>query len=273
MYYLLTESLKEQETQLVQIILDAVPAQNMYLLGSTLVQRRTETVFMPDAPSCRNVGHYYILVLVGEACNCGLLQDKLENICRQFIPVTALVLSTDRFMEWLLAGHPFAKTVQKRAVLLHGEPIHCNTLQTTAALPAGEAEKLNRQSLQKVKAFFAGAELYIVRMEYKMAAFMLHQCAEHALLAIFKAGSGLQVNTHSLDKLIRYCGMVNYKITEIFPRQNEQQARLFQLLQKAYIDTRYKDNYSISTVELQTLKEILLKLVEMLPIIQQTGKF
>lgn len=94
---------------------------------------------------------------------------------------------------------------------------------------------------------------------------MMHQSAEHALLAIFKAGSGLQVNTHNLDKLIGYCSMVNYRIPEIFPRHNEQQNRLFQLLQKAYIDTRYKNNYSIGTAELQTLKEMLLKLIEMMP--------
>jgi uncharacterized protein len=110
-------------------------------------------------------------------------------------------------------------------------------------------------------------------MEYKMAAFMLHQCAEHTLPAIFKNGSGLHINIHSLDKLIRYCSMVNYRIPEIFPRHNEQQERLFQLLQKAYSDTRYKDNYSINAAELQTLKEMLLKLIEMLPVIQQTGKF
>ena len=264
MYYLLTESFAEQQTQLVKIIRDAVPAQQIYLLGSTLVQRRTETVFMPDAPSCRSVGHYYVLVLVNEGCNCSLLQDKMENICRRFIPVTALVLNTDRFIEWLLAAHPFAKTVQQRAVLLHGEPIRFYPLQTTETLHVADAEKLNRESLQKVKAFFAGAELYIVRLEYKMAAFMLHQCAEHALLAILKAGSGLHVNTHNLDKLIRYCNMVNYRIPEIFPRHNDQQERLLQLLQKAYIDTRYKDNYAICAAELLTIKEMLLKLIEMI---------
>jgi hypothetical protein len=66
------------------------------------------------------VGHYYTLVLVNDEYNCGVLQDKIENICRQFMPVTALVMCTGRFIEWLLAGHAFAKTVQQRAGLLHG---------------------------------------------------------------------------------------------------------------------------------------------------------
>jgi len=264
MYYLLTESFKEQETQLVKIILDAVPAQHIYLLGSTLVQRRTETVFMPDAPSCRSVGHYYILVLVNEESNCAVLQDKLENTCRHFIPVTALVMNTDKFIEWLLSGHAFAQTVQQRAVLLHGEVINCNALQTTTIHPVEDIAKKQRENLQKVKAFFAGAELFMVRKECNMAAFMLHQCAEHALLAILKKSSGLHVNTHNLDKLLRYCSMVNYTITEILPRNNEQQERLFQLLQKGYIDTRYKDNYHINTAELEAIKTMLVKLIDIM---------
>ena len=264
MYYLLTENFKEQQTQLVQIILDAVPAQQIYLLGSTLAQRRTETVFMPDAPSCRSVGCYYILVLVNDECNCAVLQDKLENNCRNFIPVTALVLHAGKFIEWLLSGHAFAKAVHQRAVQLHGEAIQCNTLQTTEILPVEDVEKQQRESLQKVKAFFAGAELFIIRKEYKMAAFMLHQCAEHALLAMLKKGSGLHVNTHNLDKLIRYCAMVNYRVIDIFPRNNEKQERLFGLLQKAYIDTRYKDDYSIAVAELETTKVMLVKLIEIL---------
>ena len=127
-----------------------------------------------------------------------------------------------------------------------------------------ELAKQNRLALQKVQAFFAGAELFMVRKEYKMAAFMMHQCAEHALLAILKKGSGLHVNTHNLDKLVRYCSMVNYHIPEIFPRANEQQERLFQLLQKAYIDTRYKNDYHIHASELDTIKTMLVKLIEMM---------
>lgn len=44
-----------------------------------------------------------------------------------------------------------------------------------------------------------------------MAAFMLHQAAEQALLTIFKKATGWHVNTHNIDKLLRYCSMVNIK--------------------------------------------------------------
>ena len=263
MYHLLTENFNEEQSQLLQIILEAVPAQQVYLLGSTLLQRRTETVFMPEAPSCRRAGHYYLLVLVKEEVNCAEMQDKLENTCRRLIPVTILVMNSDSFIAWLLAGHAFAHTVQQRAVLLHGEAIVDPNLQAIEA-PVPYAAKQKWQDQEKVKAFFAGAELFIIRKEYKMAAFMLHQCAEQALLTLFKKGSGLHVNTHNLDKLVRYCTMVNYTISDILPRNNEQQERLFQLLQRAYIDTRYKNDYNITLADLEAIKAMLAKLLEIM---------
>ncbi|MEO6230919.1 MAG: hypothetical protein ABJB11_13775 [Ferruginibacter sp.] len=62
---------------------------------------------------------------------------------------------------------------------------------------------------------------------------MLHQAAEQALLAIFKKATGLHINTHNIDKLIRYCTMVNYQIAAVFPRENDEDQRLFSLLQRA----------------------------------------
>ena len=78
MYYLLTESFKEQHTELVKIILEAVSADKIYFLGSTLMYRRTESVFMLDTPSCHYVGNYYVLVLLENGQSLNVVQDKIE---------------------------------------------------------------------------------------------------------------------------------------------------------------------------------------------------
>ncbi|MDB5275794.1 MAG: hypothetical protein JWR61_749, partial [Ferruginibacter sp.] len=64
MYYLLTERFKSQEAKLAALIIDTIPVAKIYLLGSTLQQQRTESVFMTDAPGCRHASHYWLLVLV-----------------------------------------------------------------------------------------------------------------------------------------------------------------------------------------------------------------
>jgi HEPN domain-containing protein len=268
MYYLLTESFKSQETKLVALIQETMPVEKIYMLGSRLAQQRTESIFMTDAPSCRNAGHYWLLVLVDKDCGHSndYVQDKIENNCRSFIPVTVVVLKTEQFNNWLNEGHRFAYTVIKIAVLLHDStnmPLVIPERINEEAVKRSN-EKYYARGVNMVNEFIAGAELYRVRVQNKMAAFMLHQAAEHALRAIFKATTGLHINTHNIDKLIRYCTMVNYKIPAVFPRNNDTGERLFQLLQKAYIDTRYKDEFTISNSDILALMQSIRTLQEIM---------
>jgi hypothetical protein len=39
--------------------------------------------------------------------------------------------------------------------------------------------------------------------------------------------------------------MVSYQILQVFPKDNERNERLFLFLQKAYIETRYKEAFTI----------------------------
>lgn len=125
MYYLLTESFKEQHKELVKIILEAVPADKIYLLGSTLMTRRTEFIFMMNAPSCGYVGHYYVLILARDKTNSRTTQVVIENKCKKFIPTTVIILYINQFNEWLNEGKLFATTVIGLAVELNvtGEEI------------------------------------------------------------------------------------------------------------------------------------------------------
>lgn len=255
MYYLLTEKFKSQEAELVEIILQAVPAEKIFLLGSSLEQQRTESIFMTDAPSCRKVGHYWLLVLMKKDCgySTSYVQDKIENNCQHFVPVTAIVLHTDRFSDWISEGHRFAHTVLKIAVLLHDNG--------SLPLPAAGYEEADNKITEgyyctnKVNEFIAGADLYRAKKQNGMAAFMLHQAAEQVLHTLFKKETGLHINTHNIDKLLRYCTMVNYQLPAVFPKEKEADRRLLKLLQRAYIEARYKDDFAISNSDLLTIKE------------------
>lgn len=46
-------------------------------------------------------------------------------------------------------------------------------------------------------------------------------------LTIFKNATGLRINTHNFDKLIRYYSMVSDKIPAVFPRNNDANERHF----------------------------------------------
>lgn len=81
---------------------------------------------------------------------------------------------------------------------------------------------------------------------------MLHQSVEHGLRSLLMLTTGYRTNTHNLDKLLRYCSMSVYKITEIFKGSHDART-LFHTLQNAYIHARYKQ-YDILVEELLELE-------------------
>ncbi len=266
MYYLLTERFKEQEAKLVEIIQGACSPVKIFLLGSSLLSRRTETVFLPDAPTCSHVGHYYVLVVIKSSQEANAVQDKIENRCKNFIPTTAIILIENRFDKWITEGHPFARTVYERAVILYGEkekqPLFHND---NPAAVEKENNEIYTTGLNKAAEFLAGAELYRIRSQNKMAAFMLHQAMEQTFLTLLRLKTGWHVNTHNLDKLYRYSCMVYYRLPElVFGNNKDRNKQLFYLLQRAYIDVRYRNDYNVNAFEITAMEEMVKRVYEML---------
>lgn len=264
MYYLLTERFKEQEEKLVAIIKEACSPVKIFLLGSTLVSRRTESVFMPDAPTCSNVGHYYVLVIVNNNKGHNEMQDKIENRCSNFIPTTAIILSEVQFNKWIIGSHAFARTVYERVVILYGKKIKPSFSINDNAAIENENNKICACGINTAEAFLAGAELYRLRKQNNMAAFMLHQAMEQTLIVLLRLKTGLRVNTHNLNKLYRYSCMVCYKLPEIIFGSNNRNNQLFYLLQKAYVEARYNSDYKISTFDVEAGEEMVKRLYGLL---------
>lgn len=268
MYNLVTRDFVSQHTELARIIIEAAAPEKIYLLGCSISHIRTESIFAYNQPTGRNVSHYYVLALVDkkDTESCVGLQDKIENNFKHFIPVTAIVLDINQFNEWLIEGHPFANKVCKIAECIH------DAENIPLAIPkyideqdlVKTNEALFSAGINKAQEFLVGADLFRIREQNKMAAFMLHQASEQALNTMFRIKTGLYIHTHNLYKLIRYCSMVSYKLPAIFPRNNDKNERLFQLLQKAYIETRYKEDYVIRTDDLLVISERVRGLLEIL---------
>jgi uncharacterized protein len=261
---LIYKEAKETET-LTSIILDQVQPQAIFLLGSSRSYRKTTTIFSYDTPTAFCTSHYYLLVLMEKDDEHSLnsVQDKIENNLQHFMPATAIVLSTEAFFAGLNKGHYFANNVLNKAEKLY----QTESLLFPIASSVNEqqlkecSKQLFTQTKSLLQGFLASAELHKLRQEYKLASFMLHQAAEQALRTMLMIVTGLKINTHSIDKLIRYCSMFCYELPHVFQRNNEKEKRLYSLLNKAYIHTRYKDDYSISFEELTELSEKLKRII------------
>lgn len=273
-YHFSGNPLSGQQEKLVSLILEVIKPDMIYLLGASLYRRRSESIFCPEAPSSQYYSDCFFLILINNGSGKALYewQDKIEQHCSSFLPVTTIVLETTTFDDWLQCGHLFARTVYSTSICLYNQD------DISLSVPGdydADAEQRTIQKnytggLNKSLEFLAGADLYRIREQNKMAAFMLHQSAEQALRTLLKIGTGFHSCTHNLERLLRYGSMVSYQLPDVFPRKTENEKRLFGLLQKAYLDTRYKENYVITNVDLTSLIEKVKQIQELLILFQKS---
>ncbi len=258
-YHLCRDSFSFLQQPLIDIILKAARPDMIFLLGASLYRRRSESIFNESAPTSQHISDCFLLVLIQDLSNKELheWQDKIENNCKALMPVSVIVLQTATFEEWLKAGHRFACTVLQSATPIYDSGNISWTISNDIPniVTDKEEERQFTGGLTKAKEFLVGSELFRVRKQHAMSAFMLHQSAEQALRTLLKIGTGYHANTHSIERLIRYASLISYQLPDIFPQKNDQEKRLFDLLQKAYIDTRYKEEYKISNDDLLCLTE------------------
>ena len=92
------------------------------------------------------------------------------------------------------------------------------------------------------------------RGSLNLAAFQLHQATERYYTALLLVFTDYRSKEHNLESQYIEAGMCDKRFKQVFPREHEEEKRLFELLKKAYIDARYKmDEYSVTREELEYL--------------------
>lgn len=90
---------------------------------------------------------------------------------------------------------------------------------------------------------------------YKMAAFNLHQAAERFYTATELTFTGYRPKLHDLEKLDRRAQALDSEFKNVFPKNTQKEKDLFDLLKRAYVESRYSMSYEIKQEELEYLAE------------------
>jgi HEPN domain-containing protein len=249
----------DQLREVINIIIKATSPDKIFLLGAAQNCHTEESIFTSAPVLWQQVTHYYLMVLTKQ--NDGrcfdALHDVIESRCRHVTPVTVFMEAVHIFNQWINTGHPFANSIARNGLLLYDAetvPLEIPCIEINEpdiALQRKEFVRWNNQ----VSEFLAGTELYLLRKQFGLAAFLLHQAAEHACTVLLKLMTGYRAGTHNLDKLLRYCRPFSAELARLFPRDTEKENNLFQLLQKAYVHGRYRDDYVVTEKELRVLNE------------------
>jgi uncharacterized protein len=249
----------------INTIVSVLSPERIYLLSIIHQKKEIQSIFVEDTEEEHLVEAMNVLILTGESekRSNDELQDIIENRSNLGIPLTAFVMQASQFNIWLKKEHPFALKVSQNARLCFDSgSISWSVPDKLNELAAKEDLREEfEHKIRKAVEFLAGAELFIVRTQYEMAAFNLHQAAEQIYTGVIRFKTGFQVQSHNLDKLYRYSKYLLPGLKDVFPRGVENENKLFQYLQKAYLGSRYNADYSIKYGMVSLLFERVNKLL------------
>lgn len=202
---------------------------------------------------------YDFLVLIANGAHQPLQEYKecIEADCAPIAPVSVIVHKANEIYPLLERGHIFFSTVCTKKNLVFEDGRH--ELPAPMRMPVEEITAKARVNFQhgfsKAKIFLEGAHYYQVKKENEMAGFMLQQAAEHTYRSLIRALTGYKLVTHSLSRLMHFCTRFARELSNFFPRTTEEENRIFSLLQKAYVNARYKDDFEVEENDLSLLSE------------------
>lgn len=237
------------------IILYGSYARNTYVDYDQRVEYGVRTCFMSD---------YDILVVTHERWNNYVIERTFDKIKEKFYRSKSIALSPsiefineniDDLNKAIGKGRYFYTDIKKEGVMLYDSGKYklarrkrLNYVEIKALAEEYFSEKYNNAD-----EFLLGAHFYKEQGLYKKTAFMLHQACENFLRSVVLTSTLYSPKEHNLKNLIGTAKTHALEISVVFPRDTEEEKRLFQLLSNSYIQARYNPHFVVTQTDVDAL--------------------
>ncbi|EZP70637.1 hypothetical protein BV96_03313 [Sphingomonas paucimobilis] len=101
--------------------------------------------------------------------------------------------------------------------------------------------------------FLKGYRFYMGERDWKKAAFLLHQAAEHLYHGVLLVSTFYTPHVHNLNFLRTQAERLDFRLFNVWPRGTRVKRAIFEKLKEAYVKARYSKHYTISEEELTWL--------------------
>ena len=212
---------------------------------------------------------YDLMVIVEspEVAQDHLLWQRLTAELRQIaghVPVTLLAHDIREVSHEIRIGQYFFADVASEGIALYDSARF--QLAKPKAHTAAERLEISlfnfRYWFQSAGGFWRGAGYYMAEGLGPHAAFLLHQAAERYFHAVLLVYTGYKPRSHDIEALAAQTAPMHEALQDALPRTDGEDARLFDLLKRAYIEARYSKSYHITLDELAALRRHVLDLAE-----------
>ena len=180
------------------------------------------------------------------------VKAELTNTGKVKTPVSLIFHGIKQLNESLSMGNYFFKDIKEEGkVLYDSEKFKLATPKKLAPEQYQQkAQEYFDQWFESANGFYKTFKFNFEEEDYHLAAFQLHQATERYYTTILLVFTDYRPKDHNLETLGIKTEMCDKRFA-VFPRETDEEKRLFELLKKAYIDARYKmDEYTIAKDEL-----------------------
>ncbi len=265
----LTAAARESFVSGIETLVQVIEPELIVCYGTRV---RTVSAWSPfrQEPVPATRGEYDVLVVLreGDHRRDHEIIDMIERRNTEDVAFMAVVHRLEGVRDALLNNSTFFATVCRQGVLVYGS---IGALQgyTPSVIVQPDPAQLTFQWERWFglsRNFLSTATECASRGWYPLAVFMLHQAVEHACIAAVRVCMGYRPSTHSLTRLLRLVGNISVQVSSIFPCFTDEERELFSVLQRAYLDARYREVYSVSAAE----TAVLIRRVRMLQQLAET---
>ncbi len=152
-------------------------------------------------------------------------------------------------------GHYFYTDIKKEGIMLY-DSSHFQLAESRklnfAEIKAWAEEYFNER-FTSANEFLDSVEYFCGKGQLKKAVFMLHQAIENYYLGTILTYTLYSEKEHSLTKLAAAAKTHYLETAKAFPRNTPEEIRLFDLLEKAYVQARYNPLFHVTKEDIEAI--------------------
>lgn len=259
----LPEYKQEELKRITDLIVELMKPDFVILFGSYARGNWVEDQYSEDGITYEYKSDYDILVVTETK-----LKDELADRWRQTekkaremptsVPVNLIHHSHGYLKSELMQGSYFFTDV-----IREGIEMYTNGRSFSYEVPTEiDPEKVKARAKEEYDLWYESANEFLgyfnvgfEKGQLKSSAFLLHQAVERYYTAVLLVFTGYKAKTHDIEELGSQVVAINEEFHKVFPKDTPEKVERFKLLKKAYIDARYKKNYTITKEDLDYLAE------------------
>lgn len=185
------------------------------------------------------------------------LMEELAEGKNLRTPVSLITHSIADMNEQLTKGRYFFVDIVREGITLLSVPDHAfveaKPIPDQEALT--EARRYFNEHVTAATQFRKQADHAINDGAPKIAAFDLHQAAEHLYQCLMLVMTLHTPKSHNLTRLRQMTEGFDPRLPQVWPMDSKFQKRSFELLKQGYVNARYSEHYRVTNEELSFMRE------------------